>query len=87
MNSHLNDTDVDTLQDRYRSQYENQNTLVQNQFMNGNNKFFADEIKNHGHGICGITSSAFSQSYHSPSYSSFHEVLFHLRNTYISVCS
>ena len=82
VNCHMNDTDVDILQNRDRSQYENQIVLVEEQFHNGNNKFFADEIRNRGHGICGITASAFSQSYHSQSTSSLHEALFHLRNTY-----
>ena len=63
-------------------QFERQLILVQKQFQNINSQFFVDKIQNHGHGICGITSKAFSQSRHCQKHSSLHEALFHFRTTY-----
>ena len=60
----------------------NQIDQLKEQFKDGNENFFIDEMSSHGNGICGITANAFSQSFHCQSKSSMHEASFHLQATH-----
>ena len=81
-NDDLINSNIIVQHNRDISHLEHQQMLVEKQFQNINSQFFVDEVQNHGHGICGITSKAFSQNHHCQSNSSLHEALFHLRTTY-----